>query len=108
MSHKLISFFVIIILALGISGCGGIGQKVNRLSISMHKDEVRSLIGSNFVAKGSKVDANGNVLDLWEITDAKTKTTYQIFFLNDKVSQWGSNEDLNAFPELHAPTYKSQ
>ncbi len=108
MSHKMISFFVIIILALGLSGCGGVGQKINRLSISMSKDEVRGLIGSNFVAKGSKVDPDGNVLDLWEITDTKTKSTYQIYFLNDKVSQWGNSEDLKAFPELHAPTYKSQ
>ncbi len=106
MNNKMMSFLVIITLALGLVGCAGIGQKINRLSISMHKDEVRSLIGSNFVAKGSKVDPNGNVLDLWEITDAKTKSTYQIFFLNDKVSQWGRSEDLNSFPELHAPTYK--
>ena len=108
MLHKLISFFVIIILSFGLSGCGGVGQKINRMSINMSKDEVRSLIGSNFVAKGSKVDADGNVLDLWEITDQKTKSTYQIFFLNDKVSQWGSSEDLKAFPDLHAPTYKTK
>jgi hypothetical protein len=106
MSKRIISFFVIIIFALGLTGCGSISQKVNRLSISMHKDEVRSLIGNNFVAKASKVDPKGNVLDLWEITDTKTKSTYQIFFLNDKVSQWGKREDLNAFPELHSPTYK--
>ncbi|MBU1045395.1 MAG: hypothetical protein KJ915_13495 [Candidatus Omnitrophica bacterium] len=108
MSHKFFLFFVIITLAAGLAGCAGVGQKINRLSISMQKDEVRSLIGNNFVAKGSKVSAEGNVLDLWEITDPKTKETYQIFFLNDKVSQWGSSEDLKAFPELHTPTYKSQ
>ena len=106
MRNKMISFFAIITLALSLAGCAGTGQKINRLSISMHKDEVRSLIGNNFVAKGSKVNAEGNVLDLWEITDPKTKKTYQIFFLNDKVSQWGSSEDLKAFPELHTPTYK--
>ncbi|MBU1086035.1 MAG: hypothetical protein KKD05_00790 [Candidatus Omnitrophica bacterium] len=108
MHHKFFSLIVIITLAVSLVGCAGIGQKINRLSISMHKDEVRTLIGNNFVAKGSKVNADGNVLDLWEITDPKTKETYQIFFLNDKVSQWGSSEDLNSFPELHAPTYKSK
>ncbi|MFH1062710.1 MAG: hypothetical protein V1747_07510 [Candidatus Omnitrophota bacterium] len=106
MRNKIFSYFVIITLALSLAGCAGVGQKINRLSISMQKDEVRSLIGNTFVAKASKVDATGNVLEMWEVTDPKTKATYQIFFLNDKVSQWGKSEDLKAFPELHAPTYK--
>ena len=92
------------ILAVFLVGCGGVGSKINRLAIDMHKDEVRSLFGNSFQAKASKVDANGNVLDLWEYYDEKSKTTYQIFFLNDRVSQWGRKEDLKGFPELHAPT----
>jgi hypothetical protein len=106
MRNKMFSYFVIIILAVSLAGCGGISQKINRLSISMQKEEVRSLIGNNYAAKASKVDANGNVLEMWEITDPNTKATFQIFFLNDKVAQWGKSEDLKAFPELHTPTYK--
>jgi hypothetical protein len=93
------------VIVVSIAGCAGFGAKMNRLSINMQKDEVRALFGSNFMAKASKVDEKGSVLDLWEFYDKKTKSTYQIYFLNDKVSQWGKREDLNTFPELHAPTY---
>ncbi len=103
---RLMTLAGIAILIFSIAGCGGFSTKMNRLSVNMSKDEVRALFGSNFTAKASKVDANGNVLDLWEFYDEKTKATYQIFFLNDKISQWGKREDLNCFPELHAPTYK--
>lgn len=106
MRHKILSLIVIISLAVSLSGCAGLGQKINRLSINMNKEEVRNLIGNNFSAKASKVNPDGNVVELWEITDPKTKATYQIFFLNDKLSQWGGREDLKCFPELHAPTYR--
>lgn len=105
MSNKLLSLLIIFAFALTLTGCGTVTDKMNRLSINMHKEEVRSLFGNNFVAKASKVDKDGNVLDLWEFHDQKKKETYQIFFLNDKVSQWGKRDDLKVFPELHSPSY---
>ena len=105
MNKKMISLLLVTVLALTLSGCGSMTARINRLSINMQKEDVRSLFGNNFVAKASKVDPDGNVMDLWEFHDAKQKQTYQIFFLNDKVSQWGKREDLKAFPDLHAPTY---
>ena len=105
MNKKMVSLFIVTAFVLTLSGCASMTSKINRLSINMHKDDVRALFGSNFTAKASKVDAEGNVMDLWEFLDAKQKKTYQIFFLNDKVSQWGKREDLKAFPELHAPAY---
>jgi len=105
MKKKLIAFSVLLFFAVSITGCATMVDKMNRLSVNMHKDEVRALFGTNFVAKASKVDENGNVLDLWEFYDSKTKSTYQIFFLNDKISQWGKREDLKGFPTLHVPSY---
>ncbi len=95
-----------IVMALSIIGCGSIINKMNRLSINMSKDDVRSLFGNTFISKASKVDKNGNVLDLWEFNDKKTKSTYQIYFLNNKVSQWGKAEDLKTFPELYTTQSK--
>ncbi|MCG2710950.1 MAG: hypothetical protein L6416_01245 [Candidatus Omnitrophica bacterium] len=105
MNNKMASLLIVTAFTLILSGCASTAGKINRLSINMHKDDVRALFGSNFTAKASKVDANGNVMDLWEFYDAKQKQTYQIFLLNDKVSQWGKREDLKAFPDLHAPSY---
>ncbi|MBU4304073.1 MAG: hypothetical protein KJ893_00380 [Candidatus Omnitrophica bacterium] len=105
MKKKLALLSLIFILATAAVGCGSVGNKINRLNISMSKDEVRALFGANFTARASKVDAEGNLLDLWELYDQKGKTTYQIYFLNDKVSQWGKKEDLQAFPDLHTPTF---
>jgi len=105
MNRKWISLMVICAISLTLTGCGTITDRINRLSINMNKDEVRALFGNKFVAKASKVDKDGNVLDLWEFYDQKKKETYQIFFLNDKVSQWGKRNDLKIFPELHAPAY---
>ena len=105
MNKKMVSLLIVIAFVLTLSGCASMTNKINRLSINMHKDDVRALFGSNFTAKASKVDADGNVMDLWEFYDAKQKKTYQIYLLNDKVSQWGKREDLKAFPDLHAPSY---
>jgi len=106
-TYKLLPCLLIAVIIF-TAGCGTLVDKMNRLSISMHKDEVRALFGTNFVAKASKVDAEGNVLDLWEFYDRKTKATYQIYFLNDKVSQWGERENLKLFPDLHSPTRTDQ
>ena len=103
-TNKLLPLLIIGMIIL-TTGCGTLVEKMNRLGINMHKDEVRALFGKNFVAKASKVNEEGNVLDLWEFYDSKTKSTYQIYFLNDKVSQWGRREDLKIFPNLHIPTY---
>ena len=92
----------ILAIVVMLTGCAT-GSKANRLGINMTKDEVRKLLGNKFVAIASKVDADGNVLDLWEYTDEAKKITYRIFFLNDKVSQWGKEEDLAEFPELFQP-----
>lgn len=107
MKSKLLTLVLICALVMSITGCGKIVDKMSRLSIDMDKDEVKALFGKNFVSKASKVDADGNVLDLWEYDDPKAKATYQIFFLNDKVSQWGKKEALQTFPDLHSPANDS-
>ena len=106
MKQKLTALILSAILVISLAGCGNITTKLNRLSINMNKDEVKSIFGSIFIAKASKVDKDGNILDLWECFDEKSKSTYQIFFLNDRVSQWGRKEDLKAFPDLYCPTDK--
>ncbi len=108
MRSKMLALLLIFTIGISIAGCGNILDKMNRLSVSMNKNDVRSLFGTTFVAKASKVDASGNVLDLWEFYDKKTKSTYQIYFLNDKISQWGKSEDLKSFPELYAPGTANQ
>ncbi|MBU4304140.1 MAG: hypothetical protein KJ893_00715 [Candidatus Omnitrophica bacterium] len=105
MKNRLTSLLIITGIIVVTAGCASFTAKINRLSISMSKDEVRTLVGNNFQAKASKVDEKGNILDLWEIYDEKSKTRYQIFFLNGKVSQWGKSEDLQAFPQLNSPKY---
>ncbi len=103
MRSKMLALLIIFTIGISIAGCGNILDKINRLSVNMNKNEVRALFGTTFAAKASKVDASGNLLDLWEFYDKKTKSTYQIYFLNDKISQWGKSEDLKTFPELYAP-----
>ncbi|MFH2138943.1 MAG: hypothetical protein ABII88_10630 [Candidatus Omnitrophota bacterium] len=101
--NRILVAVLAVIIAVSLTGCANLLAKMNRLSINMHKDDVRALFGDSFVAKASKVNGQGDMLDLWEYYDKKTKATYQIYFLNNKVSQWGNKDDLQAFPELYAP-----
>jgi len=104
MLKKLTAFLMVAVFLISFAGCAGSPSKrMSRLSINMHKDDVRALFGSTFIARGSKVDNEGNVLELWEYEDPKTKKTYIIYFLNDKVSQWGERDSLKSFPDLFAP-----
>ena len=90
-----------------LTGCASFGARLNRMEVSMTKQDVRELLGGGYNSRAAKVDGNGNVLDLWEYNDKATKQTYRIYFLNDKVSQWGHQQDLEAFPELYAPKYRN-
>ena len=80
-SQKIFTGLLVLFIAISVIGCGNVMEKLNRLQIKMHKDEVVSLFGTSFIAKASKVDETGNVLDLWEMYDKKSKSTYQIYFL---------------------------
>ncbi|MBI4845001.1 MAG: hypothetical protein HY810_00750 [Candidatus Omnitrophica bacterium] len=102
MTKNLITLTLLSSLFIGLTGCASLNARINRISINMHKDEVRALMGNNFKALASKVDKEGRVLDLWEIYDEKTKKQYVIYFLNNRVSQWGNKEELQNFPELHS------
>ncbi|MCP4650725.1 MAG: hypothetical protein GY853_11695 [PVC group bacterium] len=104
--NKFWGILLVSIMVFSIVGCGNMLDKMNQLSINMHKEEVRAIFKTGFVAKASKVDAEGNLLDLWEFYDKKSKSTYQIYFLNDQVSQWGKREELQAFPELYIQNKK--
>lgn len=107
MKNKLLYLFLIGIVFVLAAGCGSTADRINRLSVNMHKDEVRALFGKLFTAKASKVDGKGNVLDLWEYYEPKSKTTYQIFFRNERISQWGKREELKTFPELYGPVQEN-
>jgi hypothetical protein len=105
--HKPVKSLCLILLMLLVTGCASMGNRLNRMELCMTKQDVRQLLGNGFSARAAKVDAGGNVLDLWEYTDQNTKQSYRIYFLNDKVSQWGQRDELESFPELHTPKYRN-
>ncbi len=104
MRRKLLSLILVTVIVLSTTGCGSLADRINRISIDMDKADIKALFGKSFTVSASKVDNEGNILELWEFYDKKAKATYQIYFRNDKVSQWGKRGDLQTFPDLHAPT----
>ncbi|MCM8813141.1 MAG: hypothetical protein NC924_04305 [Candidatus Omnitrophica bacterium] len=87
---------------LALVACASI-PSINRLSVNMDKEEVRAILGNDFVARGGKIDKDGNTLEIWEYNEPRDKTTYQVYFLNNKVAQWGRPSDIANFPELFQP-----
>jgi hypothetical protein len=89
--------------ALLSSGCGTTtAQKLNSLTLGMPQGQVKRVLGNNYIAKASKIDADGSKLELWEYTDKETREVYRVYFKDGLLAQWGTQGKLD-FPELNLP-----
>jgi hypothetical protein len=103
--NKLLVRFVSLAVALWvIAGCSTrLSRKMNRLELGMTGPQVKKILGNDFIVKAAKTTTNGSTLQLWEYTDKKTEATFQLYFKDGQLAQWGSRGQLE-FPELTLPS----
>jgi hypothetical protein len=75
-------------------------KRLNQLELGMTQAKVKKILGDNYIAKASRTDASGALLQLWEYRDTKTDEVYRIFFKDGQLAQWGGQDKLE-FPELN-------
>jgi hypothetical protein len=103
MNKLLVRFVTLAVALLVIAGCATrLSRKMNRLELGMTGPQVKKILGDDFIVKAAKTTANGSTLQLWEYTDKKTEATFQLYFKDGKLAQWGSRGQLE-FPELTLP-----
>ena len=103
MNKLLVRFVTLAVALLVIAGCATrLSRKMNRLELGMTGPQVKKILGDDFIVKAAKTTANGSTLQLWEYTDKKTEATFQLYFKDGQLAQWGSRGQLE-FPELTLP-----
>ena len=104
MNKLLVRFGALAVALLVIVGCSTrLGRKMNRLELGMNGPQVKKILGDDFIVKAAKTTTNGSTLQLWEFTDKKTEATFQLYFKDGLLAQWGSRGQLE-FPELNLPS----
>jgi hypothetical protein len=103
MKKLLVRFGTLAVALLVIAGCSTpLARKMNRLDLGMTGPQVKKILGDDFIVKAAKTTTNGSTLQLWEYTDKKTQATFQLYFKDSQLAQWGSRGQLE-FPELTLP-----
>jgi hypothetical protein len=103
MNKLLVRFVTLAVALLVIASCSTrLSRKMNRLELGMTGPQVKKILGDDFIVKAAKTTTNGSTLQLWEYTDKKTEATFQLYFKDSQLAQWGSRGQLE-FPELTLP-----
>lgn len=92
--NKIVAMLAVIIIA---SGCATISD-VRDLSIGLNKKDVISIMGQPRSTRATSRDSG--VVEIWEYRLARTvvgfpptRDTYYLFFKENKLSQWGEEND---------------
>ena len=103
MKTKHILSGILAVLFTVVVGCSTpTSQLLNQLELGMTQAQVKKILGNDYIAKASKTDANGALLQLWEYRDKKTEEAYRIYFKDGQIAQWGTQGKMD-FPDLILP-----
>jgi outer membrane protein assembly factor BamE (lipoprotein component of BamABCDE complex) len=96
-AKRIIAMLVVIMSAFVVSGCATTSE-LRKLSIGMDKKEVVDILGEPVSTRAS-IRPSGMV-EIWDYKFAKNvlgfppvRDTYWIFFKDNKVFQWGEEND---------------
>ena len=78
------------------AGCATPSQKIKNLNLGMSPEQVTQTIGEPYTIRAAKVYEDGRKTEVWEYTSgfSVNPKTYWIFFVNNKVVQWGEPGDF--------------
>lgn len=91
------------LLSFVVAGCLTPSQRIARLRLGMSPQEVYEVMGPPFAVRAAKTYDDGTTALVWEYVPPifsraafsdKYDKTYWIYFLNDKVVQWGEPGDF--------------
>lgn len=92
----------VFVASIGVGCSTAMAKKLNRLEIGMNQAQVKKVLGTDYVVKASKLDAEGAALQLWDFHDEDKAETYSLYFKDGILAQWGTPAKM-AFPELNLP-----
>lgn len=89
-----------LMLAVGCSS--SFSKRLNRLELGMTQPQAKKILGDEYVVKASRIDTNGSTLQMWQFRDEKAKESYNLYFKDGILAQWGLPTKQD-FPELILP-----
>jgi outer membrane protein assembly factor BamE (lipoprotein component of BamABCDE complex) len=95
---------LLVAVAVVLVGCVTPSQTVGGLRLGMTPQEVYEVMGAPFAVRAAKTYEDGTTSQVWEYVPPvfsraafsdKYDKTYWVFFVNDKVVQWGEPGDFS-------------
>ncbi|HEY8966167.1 MAG TPA: hypothetical protein VIM58_06980 [Candidatus Methylacidiphilales bacterium] len=81
-------------VALVFASCSApITQRSQKLQQGMTQAQVKALLGTDYVVKATKPNAEGKTISLWEYMDSNGNI-YDLYFKDDSLVQWGTPSSL--------------
>jgi len=77
---------------------------MQELDFGMTKEEVRAQAGDDYVVLGGRQAPGGKRIEGWRYQESAEAQSYDVYFVNGRLAQWGATDALREFPELGAPT----
>ena len=103
MKTKLLRKIALTAVVVILAGCSTpTSKRLNQLELGMTPTQVKKILRDAYIAKASKADAAGSMLQLWEYRDQKTGEAYRIYFKDGLLAQWGT-QGMQDFPDLNVP-----
>lgn len=98
-----------------VCGCITPSQKIGGLSLGMTPTDVHNVMGPPFAVRAAKTYEDGTTAQVWEYVPPvfsraafsdKYDKTYWVYFVNDKVVQWGEPGDFTTHDTTRDVTVK--
>ncbi len=95
--------FVWVAAAMVLAGCVTPSQRIAGLRLGMSPEDVYNVMGTPFAVRAAKTYEDGTTSEVWEYVPPvfsraafsdKYDKTYWVYFVNDKVVQWGEPGDF--------------
>jgi hypothetical protein len=97
--------FLALVICAGFGCSTTLTQQLNHLSLGMTQEQVKDILGDEYITTASTTDTSGAHLQLWEYTDSsdrKNEHVYCVYFKDGKLAQWGEKGKVD-FPVLNTP-----
>jgi hypothetical protein len=99
----MLSIWLMVVAFVFVSCSAPITQRSQKLQQGMTQAQVKQILGTDYVVKATKPNAEGKTISLWEYMDGKGNI-YDLYFKDDSLVQWGTPSSLRTNLDVQGPS----
>ena len=102
----MLPIWLMVVALIFVSCSAPITQRSQKLQQGMTQAQVKQILGSDYVVKATKPNAEGKTIALWEYMDG-SGNIYDLYFKDDSLVQWGTPSSLRTNIDVQGPASAS-